>query len=80
MWEITFDESENKSMDVRSSDFVAGQELPCKFRLFDDEDVCMFEGNASEDADFRPLDEFGEKYGCTVIKYLCEDGEAWEVL
>jgi len=54
-----------------------------KFRLLDDDDQIYFYGwmyNGEKDFDeFRPLDEYGEAYGCTSLQYKNKEGE-WKCL
>ena len=43
--------------------------LTDKFRLYDDDGNCYFEGIATKDTDFAPLDDYGIAFGCTEIRY-----------
>jgi len=41
-----------------------------KFRLYDGDGILYFEGISKVNQTFEPLDDFGEAYGCTEIRYL----------
>lgn len=52
-----------------------GREMPKKFQMFDDDGNLYFEGYATEDCNFHPLDDYGGPgFGCTYIKYF-KDGQ-----
>jgi hypothetical protein len=47
-----------------------GSELTHKFRMLDDDRELVYEGRASHDGIFQPLDNFGTpNFGCTIIQY-----------
>jgi hypothetical protein len=48
------------------------------FRLLDGDGEIYFEGIATLDEEFQPLDDFGRSYGCTSIQYK-EQGK-WKEL
>jgi hypothetical protein len=48
------------------------------FRLYDDDGSLYFEGQASAEVEFEPLDYFGRSYGCTEIRYYNKG--RWEQL
>jgi len=79
-WKITKDFIDTDAVGV--GDFNPGDEMPFKFRMYDDDGELYYEGvssdNETEDA-FLPLDDFGmPNAGCTDIKYLT--GGHWESL
>lgn len=41
-----------------------------KLRLYDGDGILYFEGISKVSQTFEPLDDFGEAYGCTEIRYL----------
>jgi len=52
--------------------------LTQRFRLLDDDGIVYYEGKATADTDFEPLDWAAANAGCTEIQYL-EQGR-WEIL
>lgn len=70
-----------RATDEQCAKLRAGEGV--QFRMYDDDDVLMYEGrllgdNTSEDG-FGPLDDFGTpNAGATRIDYLC--GDVWETL
>jgi hypothetical protein len=72
MWVVVRDEQENKIVHEASTDYVEGTQLPSKFRLVNDEGETCFEGYASVDSDFEPLEEYGDENGCCSIEYWDE--------
>lgn len=56
---------------VQSIDFKAyAEKATSKFRMYDDDGELYFEGVATLDEDFGPLDSYGMPgYGCTEIRY-----------
>ena len=54
-----------------------------KFRLLDDDGVIYFYGYSSscdDEAAFKPLDYYGEAYGCTMIEYKDPETGEYEQL
>jgi hypothetical protein len=50
------------------------------FRILDDDGEVYYEGLATPETDFEPLDDFGmPDAGCTEIQYKNDKGE-WETL
>lgn len=86
MWIILKDRLDNRDIIIKSEDFPAHYKLsiseiqyicPIKFILLDDDDVIYFEGYMS-DYTFEPLDELGEAYGCTELRYF--ENDRWIIL
>ena len=48
---------------------------PHYFELRDDDNELYFRGYSTCDSSFAPLDEVGESYGCTTIRYRHNTGE-----
>ena len=89
MWMITKDyisissPAEGVGMyDIAKSSSQNVEEMPYKFKLYDDDGELYFEGissdRESEDA-FDPLDWAQADSGCTEIRYLQDNGK-WETL
>lgn len=61
-------------------------ELPCEFRLLDDDMNTYFEGRCADpglygaDEVFEPLDRIGEGYGAVHMEYRKVGAEEWEML
>lgn len=61
-------------------DFILNQEkeiknnFKYKFRLLDDDKNVYFEGLATKNDSFDPLDFLGSEFGCTDLQYL-ENGK-----
>lgn len=61
-------------------------ELPCEFRLLDDDQNVYFEGRCADpglysaDEVFEPLDRIGEAYGAVHMEYRKVGDEEWEAL
>jgi len=54
--------------------------FPHKFRMYDDDDQCYYEGYCEEE-EFDPLDDYGApNAGCAYIKYYNKEKKEWEVL
>lgn len=56
-------------------------DLPCRFKLYDDDDILYYEGRSNDQISqsaFRPLDWSMGNAGCTRIDYLCNG--KWETL
>lgn len=57
-------------------DFISNQKkeksekLKFKFRLLDGDKNVYFEGLASRNDSFKPLDFFGNEFGCTELQYF----------
>jgi hypothetical protein len=92
MWRITKDflfEERNTLVDNFPSQVGRGtkefDESKCihKFRLFDDDGKCYYEGlNDTNDDDnaFEPLDYYESHSGCTEIQYQDRITGKWETL
>lgn len=86
MFLITYDNTEelpyifgNATLD---GSVLPGQVLRYKFRLYDDDGELMFSGLSNDRVSlvaFEPLDYAQDRYGCTEIHYLQDNGE-WEQL
>ena len=84
MWIITKDKiSKGKRVGTKSANYdQLSFDVLCTvlFRMRDDDGHVYYEGKATPDCEFEPLDDFGmPNDGCTEIQYKNEKGE-WETL
>ena len=83
-WIITKDKLADEGMKSRVGTCSHNYQNTCAewkpFRMLDDDGEVYYEGLATPDTDFEPLDDFGmPDSGCTEIQYKNKDGE-WETL
>ena len=83
MWQLTRDNLMDRTAHVKSADWKPNITLSHAFRLLDDDGNLYFEGignDASSEDAFAPLDDYGEAFGCTEIRYFSHSTHRWEIL
>jgi hypothetical protein len=80
LFKITYNHLDNVPCKVSNlCEYNKHLETPFKFQMFDDDGYLYFSGECSEE-EFDPLDDYGEAFGCTEIKYFNEKTQKYETL
>lgn len=77
-WQITktFLDGESSAMSRGFNKHAA--KATHRFRMYDDDGTCYFEGLSTSDSSFAPLDDYGTPgYGCTTMSYWEQRGNSW---